>query len=255
MNEVNELQPMIIDSLESIEPGLKLCKNEVYLGEYGRLDILAKDKNDNFVIIELKAIDIDCSVIFQTLKYQLAISNNIEEFKRVYGVNGEPEVRIIIISPYFSPVTFGVFETYIPDLDMEFIEYTETTIRGNRELNFKKKDVHGHHIKPIKLHDENDIINFIKERRLRDGFRRVLSYLIKEGFEPDYHSSNNVVDFHYQDGKTGKKIELCRFETTNNCFKCSVPVGNGLNNKRKFTSYVVWFNLISGHVLKAKRCF
>jgi hypothetical protein len=254
LNEENELQPMIIDSLERIEHGLTYCGKQISLNQYGILDILAKDINNNFVVIELKVVNSNSAVIFQTLQYQFAISNNIEEFKRVYGVNGEPEVRMIIVSPSFSPVVFGVLETFIPNVNVKFVEYTENIIQGNRELNFKKVDAHGHYLKPVKIYNQEDIVNVLKKENVRSGFKRALNLLIKEGFEPRYHTGNKVIDFYYRDGKTGEKIEFCRFETMIDSFKCYVPNGDQYD-MTEYTKNAVWFNLMRNHIIKAKMCF
>lgn len=84
-----DLEDYIILHLEDIEPGLKYITRQLELGE-GRIDILALDKKENYVIIELK-IAIDKSLIWQCMYYP-------DELKEMYKTN---RVRMITIAPEY----------------------------------------------------------------------------------------------------------------------------------------------------------
>jgi hypothetical protein len=80
--------------LFEIEEGLKLYINlegrngiEYPAGDSGRIDILAKDKEDNFVVIELKAGKSQKGVVEQLLGYMSWIEENLEKSnKKVRGI-------------------------------------------------------------------------------------------------------------------------------------------------------------------------
>lgn len=89
------LEKYILDNLSGLESGL----NRVTEGESrqrqvdsGRLDVLAEDKNDRLVIIELKTGEAKRDALGQTMAYMADID---EEFP-------EREVRGIIVSDSFS---------------------------------------------------------------------------------------------------------------------------------------------------------
>jgi hypothetical protein len=89
-----DLQNFLIKNLSIIEPGLKLYEDDGITGkEYpadGRyIDILALDKNDNFVVIELKVSKGYDRVVGQLLRYKNWIKRNLAE--------GEQQVRGMII--------------------------------------------------------------------------------------------------------------------------------------------------------------
>lgn len=87
-----DLQNFLVKNLSIIEPGLKLFEEDGITGvEYpvdGRfIDILAIDKNDSFVIFELKVSKGYDRVIGQLLRYKNWIKKNLaEENQRVKGI-------------------------------------------------------------------------------------------------------------------------------------------------------------------------
>jgi len=91
----SDLEEFIFENLGSVEEGLKPYRGKSgrqYTVQSGRIDILATDKEDNFVVIELKADMGGDSVLTQTLAYMADVSKIAEERK----------VRGIIIARDFS---------------------------------------------------------------------------------------------------------------------------------------------------------
>ena len=83
-----DLEAFIFENIESIEEGLKPYRGESgrqYTVESGRIDILATDKEDNFVVIELKADKGGDAVLTQTLAYMVDIEK-IAEQRKVRGI-------------------------------------------------------------------------------------------------------------------------------------------------------------------------
>lgn len=76
--------------LDLIEQGLRPIGKEVLTDE-GRIDILAKDKNNNYVIIELKT-EVDKRLIWQCLYYPEVLPNK-------FPVNGA--IRVITVCPEY----------------------------------------------------------------------------------------------------------------------------------------------------------
>ena len=90
-----QLRDFLFDRLELIEDGLSRIEKEYQLKE-GRVDILAKDKNENIVIIELK-IENDKRLIWQCLYYP-------EEVKKKYP---KRNVRMMTIAPEYPDYLLG----------------------------------------------------------------------------------------------------------------------------------------------------
>ncbi|HOV09389.1 MAG: hypothetical protein BWY23_02248 [Spirochaetes bacterium ADurb.Bin218] len=81
-----DLQTFLLNDLTQIEPGLKLVeKGKEYQIEVGRIDILAKDKNDEYVIIELKAGKAKDDALGQILGYMGFVSEALANGKPVRG--------------------------------------------------------------------------------------------------------------------------------------------------------------------------
>lgn len=83
-----DLEAFIFENIESVEEGLKPYRGESgrqYTVESGRIDILATDNEDNFVVIELKADTGGDAVLTQTLAYMVDIEK-IAEQRKVRGI-------------------------------------------------------------------------------------------------------------------------------------------------------------------------
>ena len=83
-----DLEAFIFENIESVEEGLKPYRGESgrqYTVESGRIDILVTDKEDNFVVIELKADKGGDAVLTQTLAYMVDI-DKIAEQRKVRGI-------------------------------------------------------------------------------------------------------------------------------------------------------------------------
>lgn len=88
-----DLRKYLVQNLESLEPGLKLHlepdrNGEEYPIEAGRMriDILAKDVNDNFVVIELKAGVADLTTFGQISAYIGWVKTNLAKNGNVRGL-------------------------------------------------------------------------------------------------------------------------------------------------------------------------
>ena len=87
------LQGYISRNLNLLEDGLKLIGKEFLINNESkeRIDILAKDKDNNFVIIELKVKE-DKKLLWQCVNYK-------EELEKIKGSNN---VRVITLCPSYS---------------------------------------------------------------------------------------------------------------------------------------------------------
>lgn len=115
----SHLRDYLKNNLSIIEPGLKLYRDEEDSNIVGvefdaggkRIDILAVDKNDNFVVIELKVSKGYEKVIGQILRYRAWVRKNLA---------GEQSIRGIIIAKVITEdLKLAASETK----DIELFEY------------------------------------------------------------------------------------------------------------------------------------
>ena len=86
----NDLENYVFTHLEEIEAGLRPISRQYDIGD-GRIDILAKDKNNKFVIIELKIAN-DKHLIWQVLYYP-------DKFKELNHI--ENNIRVLTVCPNY----------------------------------------------------------------------------------------------------------------------------------------------------------
>ena len=110
-----DLEEFLYRNLEQLEEGLKPHPEGIsrqYSIDVGRMDILAIDKNEDLVVIELKAGRAPEQVVSQILGYMAWVRENIAENKKVRG--------IIVANSFPTRVKYAVSE--IPNLLLK--EYT-----------------------------------------------------------------------------------------------------------------------------------
>lgn len=111
------LEDFMIKNLELIEDGLVYIKRQVRV-DNGILDILAKDINNNYVIIELK-VEEDKDIIWQVNTY-------FKEFKSLYHTK---KVRIITLVPKYPEHIKNILHEF------NFVEMFEfTPYINNRKI-------------------------------------------------------------------------------------------------------------------------
>ena len=84
-----DLENALVNNLTILEDGLGMFQPQYpveYEGVKGIIDILAKDKDGSFVVVELKAGVANEKVCGQILKYIALIKKNISEAKEVRGM-------------------------------------------------------------------------------------------------------------------------------------------------------------------------
>lgn len=94
----NKLEDYLVDNLHLIEDGLQFMSRQVDVPG-GVIDILAKDKDNNICVIEIK-IKEDKSLIWQTIHYPTQIRNK-------YNRN----VRMITIAPEYSKPIYDALKS------------------------------------------------------------------------------------------------------------------------------------------------
>lgn len=119
-----QLRDFLFDRLELIEDGLSRIEKEYQLKE-GRIDILAKDKNENIVIIELK-IENDKRLVWQCLYYP-------EEIKKKYP---KRNVRMLVLAPEY-PEYLSTPLRKLPNLELFKIAVLSSNNKLE-EVNIKK---------------------------------------------------------------------------------------------------------------------
>lgn len=112
----SDLESYLIKNLDILESGLRYLESQVVI-DNGRIDILAKDKNNCYVIIELKVRE-DKELVWQSIYYPI-------QFKKQKGID---IVRMITVAPEYPN------HIYLPlkQIDgLEMIMYTPLVELGN----------------------------------------------------------------------------------------------------------------------------
>ncbi|RJS84186.1 DUF1016 family protein [Methanophagales archaeon] len=101
----SEIEASIISNPEILEEGLELVGNQ-YPTSVGYIDILCRDKNENFVVIELKRGTGSYKVVGQIQKYMAWVSENLAKDKQVRG--------IIVVKEYDQELEYAVKGSKFP---------------------------------------------------------------------------------------------------------------------------------------------
>jgi Holliday junction resolvase-like predicted endonuclease len=126
----SDLEKMIIEDLSIIEDGMKLIKNQYWVPG-GRIDILARDKNNILCIIELKIKEDDERIIAQCMYYPM-------QFKE--------KTRVISIAPCYSSMTATLLDKI--GVEMKVYKYLEDKLIINDN---KNNNIHLKFIKRLGL--------------------------------------------------------------------------------------------------------
>lgn len=100
-----DLEDNLVTNLTQVETGLKLCQvddvqgRQFDTGVVGRIDILALDKNDRYVVIELKAGEADEKVFGQILRYMGWVRKEL--------ANGAPVRGIIVANSFHEKARYA----------------------------------------------------------------------------------------------------------------------------------------------------
>ncbi|MFX4231525.1 endonuclease NucS domain-containing protein [Aliarcobacter butzleri] len=132
-----QLRDDISNKLFLIEDGLELVKNEFYLkNDYGTnafIDILAKDKNNNLVIIEVKkSKSSEREAITELFKYITLLKNE-------FLLNNR-EIRLIVISTDWRELTLP-FSEFIKNTDFNSIGLKAIVNSKGEVISFEKIDL------------------------------------------------------------------------------------------------------------------
>ena len=103
----SQIRDYLYNNIELIEPGLKPIAKEYPTSE-GRADIVAKDVDDNLVVIEIK-IENDKRLIWQCMYYPDEIKKRIEADKYVRMITIIPEYPDYLMGPLSK---LGYVETF-----------------------------------------------------------------------------------------------------------------------------------------------
>ena len=101
----SEIESSIISNPEILEEGLELIGNQ-YSTSIGYIDILCRDKNGNYVIIELKRGKGSHKVVGQIQKYMVWVSENLTKDKQVRG--------IIVVKEYAKELEYAIKGSKFP---------------------------------------------------------------------------------------------------------------------------------------------
>jgi hypothetical protein len=102
-----DLEDYLESHIQTIEPGLKLYREEDLKGrqfgtDVSRIDLLGQDPGGNLVVIELKAGEADRAVLGQILPYMGWVRQNLAKGKAVRGV--------VVASDFSQDLLFAINE-------------------------------------------------------------------------------------------------------------------------------------------------
>lgn len=113
--EVKEIdvEKFLVANIELIDKNLTVV-SEQFKVENGIIDVLCKDKNDNYVIIELKT-KVSKSIIWQSLYYP-------QEIRRIKNVKNKA-IKFIAFCPYYPRYIYDVLKETQQLENIEMFEY------------------------------------------------------------------------------------------------------------------------------------
>lgn len=123
------LEKYIYENLSIIEEGLVPIKRQFSIKD-ARIDILAKDKNGVYTIIELKIED-DEDLIFQCIYYP-------KQFKKENNVS---KVRIIVLSTQYSYKILSSLKELSSDIDIYKCKFKVSNLNNNKITKFNIEKV------------------------------------------------------------------------------------------------------------------
>jgi len=117
-----DVEDYLIFHLDKIEDGLKYVSHQTVIPE-GRIDLVARDKDNTYVIIELKVTE-DKELVWQCIYYPDAL-------KKEWSLK---KVRMIALAPSFSPSLLSTLKQ-IPNVEiMTFTPYVERSILKDMKI-------------------------------------------------------------------------------------------------------------------------
>ncbi|NOW82954.1 hypothetical protein B0H39_000835 [Clostridium beijerinckii] len=182
LKEVQELEPLVINTLKEIEEGLRLLKNQLSIGGAGRPDILAVDPNGTLVILELKSVTADPYAISQVVRYYEWAVQTLALIARPYPeIKPDKGVRLFLVAPEFSEETIRI-GSYL-NLDLSLIKYTAIKDKKTNDIGILYEELQRPPIEEleVKLRSIEDIITYFSDNKLAEEFRKVLEYLSQKG--------------------------------------------------------------------------
>jgi hypothetical protein len=216
--EVNELEPLVIETLEQLEKGLKALDNQISIGDAGRPDILAVDENGTFTIIELKAVTADNNAISQGIRYYEWFLPNIGLVARTYSqVKPKNGIRLIYIAPEFEENTKNIVK-YL-SLDITLAKYIGLEDSKTKDIGIVYEI---QELEPVEQVDTfnsiDDIKDYITDEDVSKEFDKILDELIKSGLviHPHKGGRNNWIECLYNNEP------LCYFQTRQKFIRCQI---------------------------------
>lgn len=186
LNEVSELEPLVISSMEKIEVGLKPLEHQLSIGTSGRPDILAVDRNGTLILFELKSTTADTSAIGQCVRYYEWFVKNLALVARPFPtLKPDKGIRLFIIAPDFDEDTIRIAKYLRVDLDISLIKYISLKNKKTSEVGlvFEILELERVEGPGVQFRSQEDIISYFADKSLIDEFQKVLKDLDKVGIK------------------------------------------------------------------------
>lgn len=119
--EEKDVEEYLRYRLEKVEEGLRYIDHQYSIPD-ARIDILARDKENTYVILELKVAD-DKSLVWQSMYYP-------EALKEKLSLKNQP-IRMITLSPSYSPSLLSTLKQLSHVEIMTFTPYVERGVITN----------------------------------------------------------------------------------------------------------------------------
>ncbi|WP_172558630.1 endonuclease NucS domain-containing protein [Vibrio fluvialis] len=183
LHEVNELEPMVLESLNDLEEGLVALDNQLTIGS-GRPDILAVDQQGSLCVIELKAELAVLGIIEQATRYYAWFTENLALVSRAYPkIKPDRPVRIILIAPEFEVSVRRLASM----LNVEIVCFTFLAVKdkksGDFGVVFRELELNPPTGAGVCLRSKQDIIDYVTNPDARNGLQRVIAELEHKGCE------------------------------------------------------------------------
>jgi len=186
INEERELESFIVKNPNQLEDGLRVIGHQVQTDK-GPIDVLALDKNETLVVIEIKKEEGDTDMLIQALGYYDWVFENRATLGQFYSrekIDIWKTPRIVLVAEDFSQLLVATSRYIRSSIDLRTYVCLETK-SGEKGFYFGTKEIPPLKAPPTRPTGIEDHLNYITNKDVKKVCEEVIAKIkgIGEGIE------------------------------------------------------------------------